>query len=213
MFRHKTNSSMADNRGNSVPNKSPMCLVHSLHLVVVADRSGHSDLDGDTDLSRNRVANLSGDLTRVLDWPLLALPLSAGVALGSGDVAVMSVAGLGLPLAVAVSCVATRVHLRVVPDHTRTVVHLLGHLVALLSHDILVVLHIGGVHDSVVLSVACLVVLGVAGGVCGRVVDCGADLLAVAVVTTMAVAGSSCGKPKGKEGQGKVQHSRISSHL
>merc|ERR1719234_603648 len=188
MFRHKTNSSMADNRGNSVPNKSPMCLVHSLHLVVVADRSGHSDLDGDTDLSRNRVANLSGDLTRVLDWPLLALPLSVGVALGSSGVAVMSVAGLGLPLAVAVSCVATRVHLRVVPDHTRAVVHFLGHLVALLSHNILAVLHIGGVHHSVVLGVAGLVVLGVAGGVCGRVVHCGADLLAVVVVSTMAVA-------------------------
>merc|ERR1719234_657604 len=213
MFRHKTNSSMADNRGNSVPNKSPMCMVLSLHLVVVADRSGHSDFDGDTDLPGNRVANLSGNLTGVLDWPLLALPLSVGVALGSSDVAVMSVAGLGLPPAVAVSCVATRVHLRVVPDHTRTVVHLLGHLVALLSHDILALLHIGGVHHSVVLSVARQVVLGVAGGVYGRVVDCGADLLAKSVVTTMAVAGSSCGKPKGKEGQGKVQHSRISSHL
>ena len=180
--------------------------------VALLPRNLH--LNRHTDLPGNRVANLPGDLARVLDWPLLALPLSVGVALGSSDVmAVMSVAGLGLPLAVAVSCVATRVHLRVVADHTRAVVHLLGHLVALLSHDILAVLHIGGVHHSVVLGVACLVVLGVAGGVCGRVIDCGADLLAVVVVTTMAVAGSSCGKPKGKEGQGKVQHSRISSHL
>merc|ERR1719209_613172 len=190
-----------------------MCVVLSLYLVVVADRSGDTDFNGHTDLPGNWVANLPGDLTRVLDWPLLALPLGAGVALGSGGVAVMSVAGVGLPLAVAVSCVATRVHLGVVADHTRAVVDLLGHLVALLSHDILAVLDIGGVHHSVVLGVACLVVLGVAGGVCGRVVDCGADLLAIAVVTTVAVAGSSCGKPKGKEGQGKVQHSRISSHL
>ena len=214
MSCHKTNSSMAHNGGNGMSDDAPMCVVLSLHLVVVADRSGDTDFNGHTDLPGNWVANLPGDLTRVLDWPLLALPLGVGVALGSSGVPVMSsVAGVGLPLAVAVSCVATRVHLGVVADHTRAVVDLLGHLVALLSHDILAVLDISGVHHSVVLGVACLVVLGVAGGVCGRVVDCGADLLAVAVVTTVAVAGSSCGKPKGKEGQGKVQHSRISSHL
>merc|ERR1719341_2747842 len=204
---------MAHNRGNGMSDDAPMCVVLSLHLVVVADRSGDTDFNGHTDLPGNWVANLPGDLTRVLDWPLLALPLGAGVALGSGGVAVMSVAGVGLPFAVAVSCVATRVHLGVVADHTRAVGDLLGHLVALLSHYILAVLDIGGVHHSVVLGVACLVVLGVAGSVCGRVVDCGADLLAVAVVTTVAVARSSCGKPKGKEGQGKVQHFRISSHL
>ena len=44
-------------------------------------------------------------------------------------------------------------------------VHLLGHLVALFSHNILAVLNISGVHDGVVLGVARLVVLGVAGGV------------------------------------------------
>merc|ERR1719234_2208808 len=130
MSCHKTHSSMTHNRGNSMSNNAPMCVVLSLHLVVVADRSGDTDLNGDTDLPGNRVANLSGNLTRVLVWPLLALPLSVCVALGSSDVAVMSVAGFGLPLAVAVSCVATRVHLRVVADHTtRAVVHLLGHVV------------------------------------------------------------------------------------
>ena len=168
----------------------------------------------DTDLPRDRVAGLPGDLPGVLDRPLLALPLGVGVALGSSGVAVMSsVAGVSLPLAVAVSSVATRVHLGVVANHTRAVVDLLGHLVALLSHNILAVLNISGVHHSVVLGVARLVVLGVAGGVSGRVVDRGADLLAVAVVPAVAVAGSCCGKPEGKEGQGKVQHSRISSHL
>ena len=195
---------------------SLMGVVLSLHLVVVADRSGHTDLDGNTHLPGNWMADLPGDLAGVLDWPLLALPLGVGVALGSSGVAVMgsvSVAGVGLPLAEAVSCIATRVHLGVVANHTRSVVDLMGHLVALLSHDILAVLDISGVHDGVVLGVARLVVLGVAGGVSGRVVDRGADLLAVAVVTAMAVAGSSRGKPEGKEGQGKVQHSRISSHL
>ena len=131
--------------------------------VALLTRNLH--LNRHTDLPGNWVANLPGDLTRVLDWPLLALPLGAGVALGSSGVAVMSVAGVGLPLAVAVSCVATRVHMGVVADHTRAVVDLLGHLVALLSHNILAVLDIGGVHNSVVLGVACLVVLGVAGSV------------------------------------------------
>ena len=40
--------------------------------------------------------------------------------------------------------------------------HLLGHLVALLCHDILAVFHVGRVHHSVKLCVADLVVLRVA---------------------------------------------------
>ena len=151
-----------------VSDNSSMGVVLSLHLVVVADRSGHTDLDRHAHLPGNWVADLPGDLARVLDRPLLALPLGVGVALGSSGVAVMgsvSVAGVGLPLAIAVSCVATMVHLGVMADHTRAVVDLLGHLVALLSHDILAVLDISCVHDGVILGVACLVVLGVAGGV------------------------------------------------
>ena len=216
MSCQKTNSSVANNGSNSMSDKSAMGVVLSLHLVVVADRSGHTNLDGHTHLPGNWMADFPGDLAGVLDWPLLALPLGVGVALGSSDVAVMdsvSVAGVGLPLAVAVSCVATMVHLRVVADHTRAVVDLLGHMVALLSHNILAVLDVSGVHDGVVLGVAHLVVLSVAGGVSGRVVDGGADLLAVAIVAATTVARSRCGKPEGKEGQGKVQHSRISSHL
>ena len=168
MSCHKTNSSMAHIGSNSMSDKSAMGVVLSLHLVVVADRSGHTNLDGHTHLPGNWMADFPGDLAGVLDWPLLALPLGVGVALGSSGVAVMdsvSVAGVGLPLAVAVSCVATMVHLRVVADHTRAVVDLLGHMVALLSHDILAVLDISGVHDGVILGVARLVVLGVAGGV------------------------------------------------
>merc|ERR1711874_228089 len=110
MSCHKTNSSVAHNGSNSVSDKSPMGVVLSLNLVIVADRSG------DTDLPGNWVADLPGDLARVLDWPLLALPLGVGVALGSSGVAVMgsvSVAGVSLPLAVAVSSVATRVNLGV----------------------------------------------------------------------------------------------------
>ena len=168
MSCQKTNSSVANNGSNSMSDKSAMGVVLSLHLVVVADRSGHTNLDGHTHLPGNWMADFPGDLAGVLDWPLLALPLGVGVALGSSGVAVMdsvSVAGVGLPLAIAVSCVATMVHLGIVADHTRAVVDLLGHLVALLSHDILAVLDISGVHDGVILGVARLVVLGVAGSV------------------------------------------------
>ena len=66
--------------------------------IVVADRSGHTKLDGYTHLPENWVADLPGDLAGVLDWPLLALPLGVGVALGFSGVPVMnsvSVAGVG----------------------------------------------------------------------------------------------------------------------
>ena len=134
MSCQKTNSSVAHNGSNSM---SDMGVVLSLHLVVVADRSRHTNLDGHTHLPGNWMADLPGDLAGVLDWPLLALPLGVGVALGSSDVAVMdsvSVAGVGLPLAVAVSCVATMMHLGVVANHTRAVVDLLGHMVAPVSY-------------------------------------------------------------------------------
>ena len=71
-----------------------MTMVLSLHLVVVAQGPGHTDLNGLTDLPGNRVAllpgdgvaDLPGDLTGVLDGPLVALPLSVGMTLGSGRV-------------------------------------------------------------------------------------------------------------------------------
>ena len=183
MSCHKTNSSVANNGSNSMSDNSSMGVVLSLHLVVVADRSGDTDFDGHTDLPGNWVADFPGDLARVLDWPLLALPLGVGVALGSSGVAMMdsvSIAGVGLPLAVAVSSVATRVHLGVVANHTRAVVDLLGHLVALLSHNILAVFHVGcvdhgvelGVTDLILLRVANLVVLSVASLVVLSVAGC-----------------------------------------
>ena len=129
-------------------------------------RHRDADLAGswDTDLPRDRVAGLPGDLPGVLDRPLLALPLSVGVALRTCAVSSdgTSVAGLCLPLAHRVTSVAAREHLGVVGDHTRAVVHLLGHLVALLCHDILAVFHIGRVNHGVKLSVADLILLGVA---------------------------------------------------
>ena len=135
-------------------------------------RHRDADLSGswDTDLPRDRVAGLPGDLPGVLDGPLLALPLSVGVALRTCAVSSDgTVAGLCLPLAHSVTSVAAREHLRVVADHTRAVVHLLGHLVALLCHDILAVFHIGRVDHGVELGVADLILLCVANLVVFRV--------------------------------------------
>ena len=151
------------------------------HLTRHPDLHRDADLSGswDTDLPRDRVAGLPGDLPGVLDGPLLALPLSVGVALRTCAVSSdgTSVAGLCLPLAHRVTSVAAREHLGVVADHTRAVVHLLGHLVALLCHDVLAVFHIGRVDHGVELGVADLILLRVA----NPVVFCVASLVVLSV--------------------------------
>merc|ERR1719430_2642941 len=143
----------------------------------------HTDLagDGDTDLPGDRVALLPGnrdtdlprDLPGILDRPLVALPLSGGMALGPSSVALdTSVATSSLPLHMAIaSNNSTRNHLGVVSHDTRAVVNLLGDLVALLGHNILALLDVGRVHDGVKLGVAGLVMLSVAGGLCVGVVQ------------------------------------------
>jgi len=169
------NSSSTDNTGStdncsSTNNSSSMVVVLDLdiiaHLTRHPDLHRDADLSGswDTDLPRDRVAGLPGDLPGVLDRPLLALPLSVGVALRTCAVSSdgTSVAGLCLPLAHRVTSVAAREHLGVVTHNSRAVVHLLGHLVALLCHDVLAVFHIGRVNHGVELCVAHLILLRVA---------------------------------------------------
>ena len=198
-----------------------MTVVLSLNLVVVAQGPGHTDLNGLTDLPGNRVAllpgdgvaDLPGDLAGVLDGPLVALPLSVGVTLGRGGVTAVTVAGVGLPLVVSTMAV----DLGVMANNTRAVVNLLGHLVALLGHNVLALLNMSGVHNGVILCVAGLVVLGVANlvvlsvasSVQFSVVHSGADLLAIVVLSTIAasMAGSSAGQGRGRENKDEVQHS------
>ena len=124
----------------------------------------------DTDLPRDRVAGLPGDLPGVLDWPLLALPLCVGVALRTCGVSSDgTVAGFCLPLAHWVTSVAAGEHLGVVTHNSGAVMHLLGHLVALLCHDVLAVFHVGCVDHGVELGVADLILLRVANMVVFRV--------------------------------------------
>merc|ERR1712058_132371 len=162
------------------------------------------DCDGNTDLPGDRVALLPGnrdtdlprDLPGILDRPLVALPLSGGMALGPSSVALdTSVATSSLPFHMAIaSNNSTRNHLGVVSHDTRAVVNLLGDLVALLGHNILALLDVGRVHNGVELGVAGLVMLSVAGSVRGRVIDSGADTLSEAVLTMVANTTRGSGK-------------------
>ena len=148
--------------------------------VALLTRNLH--LNRYTDLPGNWVANLPGDLTRVLDWPLLALPLGVGVALRTCAVSSDgTVAGLCLPLAHWVTSVAAGEHLGVVTHNSGAVMNLLGHLVALLCHDILAVFHVGRVNHGVVLGVADLILLGVA----NLVVFCVASLIVFSVASSV----------------------------
>jgi len=202
----RCNNSRSNNSRSSMCNRvANMGLMSSLHLVVMADLAGNPHLhrntdlagDGDTDLPGDRVALLPGnrdtdlprDLPGILDRPLVALPLSGGMALGPSSVALdTSVATSSLPLHMAIaSNNSTRNHLGVVSHDTRAVVNLLGDLVALLGHNILALLDVGRVHDGVelgvagllgdgvahlvMLRVAGLVMLSVAGGLCVGVVQ------------------------------------------
>merc|ERR1712090_85914 len=113
---------------------------------------------GPWDLDGDRDTDLLGDLPGVLDRPLA---MSISSTMSSMD------------------------NMRVMADDTGAVVNLLVDLVALLGHNILALLDVGGVHNSVVLGVTLSVLLSVAGGVCGRVVDSGAHSLAIVIVATM----------------------------
>merc|ERR1740116_112372 len=102
-------------------------------------------------------AHLVGDL----DGDLLAQPVHLLLARGAAGVAI---AGLSLSLPLAIS-VTVRDNLGVVTNNSGAVVNLLGDGVAVLGHDILALLGVGGVHDGVVLLVALLVILDIVLGV------------------------------------------------
>merc|ERR550519_709006 len=143
-----------------------------LHRDAHLTRHRDTDLAGswDTDLPWDRVAGLPGDLSGVLDRPLMALPLGVGVALRTCAVSSDgTVAGLCLPLTHRVTSVAAGEHLGVVTHNSGAVMHLLGHLVALLGHNVLAVFHVGRVNHGVEFGVADLVLLRVANLVVFRV--------------------------------------------
>ena len=115
------------------------------------------DLDGDL------LAHGPGHLPGVLVRHLLALSVHLLLALGGAGVA-LAIAGLSLCLPLAVS-VTMRDNLGVVTNNSGAVVNLLGDGVAVLGHDVLALLGVGGVHDGVVLLVTLLVILDIVLGV------------------------------------------------
>jgi len=157
----------------TVATKSTMSSMSSKPTMSIASVVGNCHLP----------AVLPWHLPRVLHWPLLALPLSSCLAPGSTGMTVGAVGGIGIgigfglslglglwcsfPLSISMpsvtasnsssdSCnsMASSNQLPVLTNNTRGAADTLAHLVALLGDNVLAVLDIGGVHDSVVLSVA-----------------------------------------------------------
>ena len=100
------------------------------------------DLDGDL------LAHGPGDLPGVLVGHLVALSVHLLLALGAAGVATVSGLSLGVPLAISVTMGDD---LGVVTNNSGALVNLLGHGVAVLGHDVLALLNVGGVHDGVIL--------------------------------------------------------------
>ena len=100
------------------------------------------------------LAHGSGDLGLVLLGHLVTLVLHMVLALRSRGVS--SISWLSISISLVVS---TLHHLGVVANNSAAVVHLLAHLLAVLGHDLLAVLDVGGVDLDVVLGVALLPLL------------------------------------------------------
>merc|ERR1719228_1335972 len=236
-----SNTNMSNSNGMVLPGVSVLVDSGSGGLALLAGDLGlHRDTDltgsGLADLTRHGVAllprdrdaHLPGDLAGILDRPLLALPLSVGMALGtSGVPMVTTISSSSRPLAMSNSnnsttintTMSTRDDVRVMTNNTRAVVNLLGDLVPLLSHNILALLHIGGVHNGVMLGVADLVMFSVAGSLYMSVIQS----LTVGVIDSKAVStvaigfsangstmvsnsATSRGQSSSREEEGEVHH-------
>ena len=152
----KTNSSsgMASSNHMAVmSNNSGAGLNPLAHLMALLshDILAVLDIGGVHDSVILLVTHLPGHLSGVLNRPLLTLPFSPGLALGSTGVAMrgmpigrisLSISfglrlSVSLSLAITMASITSRDELAVVTDHTRAVMDPLVDLVALLSHDVL----------------------------------------------------------------------------
>jgi len=172
----KTNSSsgMASSNHMAVmSNNSGAGLNPLAHLMALLshDILAVLDIGGVHDSVILLVTHLPGHLSGVLNRPLLTLPFSPGLALGSTGVAMRGMPigrislgisfglrlSVSLSLAITMASITSRDELAVVTDHTRAVMDPLVDLVALLSHDVLAVFNVGGVDDGLVGLMAFLV--------------------------------------------------------
>ena len=170
------------------------------------------DLDGNllADRLGNLLANRSGNLPGVLLGDLLALLLNMLLALRSAGVSISRSTSISLSLSLsilAISTISSGNDLGVVSNHSAGVVHLLLGLLAVLGHNVLALLNVGGVHDGVILLMALLLIhlgalLVILGGVLG-----GAVLLVVAIVVGTTISTWSGHGSGGKASKGnKSQH-------
>ena len=173
-----------------------------LSADLVGNLDGNLLADRDSDLLANRDGNLladrSGDLPGLLLGDLVALLLNMLLALGSAGVSISRLS-ISLSLSLAVSTISSSNDLGVVSNNSAGAVDLLAGLLAVLGHDVLALLDVGGVHDGVVLLVALLVVLDVVFG------------LAMGLLVAILVSGSTA---RGAEGTGsKAEDSDESEHF
>jgi len=94
----------------------------------------------------NSLADRAGNLTLILYWPLVALPVLLVVALRPSGVSRLS-----LTLAIPIPSMAMSNYLGVMANNSRTVVHLLRCFLAVGGDDVLALLNISSVDDNIVL--------------------------------------------------------------
>ena len=120
----------------------------NMNMRMAADLIRNLDLHRDT--------HLSGDLTRVLDWLLVALPVLLGMALGTGGITWLS-----LTLTITITSVTVSNNLRIVTNNGGAVMDLLVNFFTVLSDNVLAFLDVGGVNYDIVLLMTGLVILDV----------------------------------------------------
>lgn len=99
----------------------------------------------------NSLADRAGNLARVLDWLLVALPVLLVVALRPSGVS-----RLCLALTMSIASMSMSHYLGVMAYYSRAVVHLLRGLLAVGGDDVLALLYVSGVHNHIILLVAFL---------------------------------------------------------
>jgi len=138
-----------------------VCLVTNNSRAVVDLGVGGVALGGEGLLTllnicgvHHSLADRAGNLARVLDWLLVALPVLLVVALRPSGVS-----RLCLALTMSIASMSMSHYLGVMAYYSRAVVHLLRGLLAVGGDDVLALLYVSGVHNHIILLVAFLALL------------------------------------------------------
>ena len=132
-----------------------MSMSMTMLSVGMADLPGHLVSCGVTLLSGDLLADWPGDLPLMMLGNLVALLLH--MLLADGAVGLVTIA-LGLSISLVVGTAMD--NLGVVANNSAGVVDLLAGLAAVLGHNVLTLLNVGGVHDDIIFLVADLIIVG-----------------------------------------------------